>query len=73
MSILRSRPIFGENIYFWNGRPNFGARATGDKKAADRKRRKNNMQEENKCGAHEDKPNHDRVRVFDKDCNGYNP
>jgi hypothetical protein len=24
-------------------------------------------------GEEEGKPNHDRVRVFDKDCNGYKP
>jgi hypothetical protein len=25
------------------------------------------------CGEEAGKPNHDRVRVFDKDCNGYKP
>jgi hypothetical protein len=65
------RPIFGERsvlgkTYFWKGRPNFGARTTGGKKETCRKRRKRNMQEEKKHGAQEDKPNHDRVRVFDK-------
>jgi hypothetical protein len=34
---------------------------------------KASMQEEKQCGVQEDKPNHDRVRVFDKDCNGYKP
>jgi hypothetical protein len=50
------RPIFGEGYvlektYFWKGRPNFGVRATGGKKATCRKRRKRSMQEENQCGA----------------------
>jgi hypothetical protein len=30
------------------------------------------MQEEKQC-AHADRPNHVRVRVFDKYCNGYKP
>ena len=37
------------------------------------KRRKSSMQEEKKHGAQESKPNHDRVRVFNKDCNNYKP
>jgi hypothetical protein len=44
-----------------------------DKKEACRKRRKISMQEEKKCGAQADKTNHNRVRVFYKDCNRYNP
>jgi hypothetical protein len=36
-----------------------------------RKRRKSSMQEENQCGTHVDRPNHVKVRVFDKDFNGY--
>jgi hypothetical protein len=56
---------------FLEGRPNFGARATSGKKATCRKRRKSNMQEEKPHGEEADKPNHIRVRVFDKDCNGY--
>jgi len=31
------------------------------------------MQEEKQRGAQADKPNHDRVRVFDKYGNGYKP
>lgn len=31
------------------------------------------MQEEEKCGKKAGKPNHDMVRVFVKDCNGYKP
>jgi len=31
------------------------------------------MQEEKQCGEKETKPNHDKVRVFDKYHNGYNP
>jgi hypothetical protein len=42
-------------------------------KEACRKRRKSSMQEEKKRGEEADKPNHNRVRVFDKDCNGYKP
>jgi hypothetical protein len=34
-------------------------------------KRKNNMQEEKQRGEKVGNPNHDRVRVFDKDCNGY--
>jgi hypothetical protein len=34
---------------------------------------KSNMQGEKQCGEKEGKPNHDRVRVFDKDCNVYKP
>jgi hypothetical protein len=40
--------------------------ATGGKKETCRKRRKRSMQEEKQRGVWEDKPNHDRVRVFDK-------
>jgi hypothetical protein len=57
------RPIFGRKIcfgkdHFWRERPIFGARTTGGKKEACKKRRKRNMQEEKQCGMHEDKPNH---------------
>jgi hypothetical protein len=38
-----------------------------------RKRRKRSMQEQKKHGTQEDKPNQDRVSIFYKDCNGYNP
>jgi hypothetical protein len=31
------------------------------------------MQEENKRGVQAGKPNHDRVRVFDKYCSDYKP
>jgi hypothetical protein len=55
------------------GKPNFGAHATDGKKETCIKRRKINMQEENKRGAQVVKPNHDRVRVFYKDCKGYKP
>jgi hypothetical protein len=49
------RPIFGEifvlgKTYFWKGRPNFGARTTGGKKATCIKRRKSSMHEEKKNG-----------------------
>jgi hypothetical protein len=37
------------------------------------KKKKNNMQEEKPHGEEVGKPNHDRVGVFDKDCNGYKP
>jgi hypothetical protein len=39
--------------------------ARGGKKETCKKRRKNSMQEEKQSGTQEDKPNHDRVRVFD--------
>jgi hypothetical protein len=64
--------FWGKN-YFWKERPNFGAHATRGKKATCRKRRKSNIQGEKKRGVQVDKPNHDRVRVFDKDCNRYKP
>jgi hypothetical protein len=35
--------------------------------------RKSNMQEEKHARREGRKPNHDRVRVFDKDCNDYKP
>jgi hypothetical protein len=31
------------------------------------------MHDEKQCGTQVGKPNHDKVRVFDKDCNGYKP
>jgi hypothetical protein len=34
-------------------------------------RKKNSMQKEKQHGTQADKPNRDRVRVFDKYCNGY--
>jgi hypothetical protein len=37
----------------------------GGKKATCRKIRKSNKKEEKKHGVHEDKPNHDKVSVFD--------
>jgi hypothetical protein len=43
----------------------------GGRKATCRKIRKNNIQEKKKHGVKAEKPNHGRVRVFDKDCNGY--
>jgi hypothetical protein len=51
----------------------FGAHALGGRKEACRKRRKSSMQEEKQRDTHADMPNHVRVRVFDKDCNGYKP
>jgi hypothetical protein len=48
-------------------------RAIGGRKEACRKRRKNNIHEEEKRGAHANMPNYGRVRVFVKDCNGYKP
>jgi hypothetical protein len=35
------------------------------------KKKKSNMQEEKPHGEEESKFNHDRVRVFYKDCNGH--
>jgi hypothetical protein len=54
-------------------RPNVGAQATCGRKETCSKRRKSNMKEENKHVVKAGKPNHDRVRVFDKDCNIYKP
>jgi hypothetical protein len=64
--------------YFWRKfifleRPNFGAYAIAEKKEACRKRRKSNMQEKKQRGTQVGKPNHDRVRVFYKDCNECTP
>jgi hypothetical protein len=58
---------------YFEERPNLGACATTSKKATCKKRRKSCMQEEKPCGKEADKPNHVRVRVFDKGFNGYNP
>jgi hypothetical protein len=58
---------------FWKGIPNFGAHTITSKKATCEKRRKNKMQEEKPRGEEEGKPNHVRVRVFDKGCTGYKP
>jgi hypothetical protein len=43
----------------------------GGKKTTCKKRRKISMQEEKQRGTQKDKANHDRVRVFDKNCNNY--
>jgi hypothetical protein len=69
---LEKRSILGKTS-FWKGRPNFGVRSIDGKKSACRKRRKRSMQDEKQCGTQVGKPNHDKVRVFDKDCNGYKP
>jgi hypothetical protein len=61
---------FWRKYLFWE-RHNFGERATGGNKVACKKRRKINMQEEMQRGAQAGRPNHDRFRVVDKDCNGY--
>jgi hypothetical protein len=63
---LRERLIFGEHIT--SGRKE----TTGGRKETRKKGRKNITQEENQCGMHTDRPNHVRVRVFEKYCNGYN-
>jgi hypothetical protein len=47
---------------FWKRRPNFGARATSDKKTSCTKRIKSSMQEEKQCGVQVDKTNHDVAR-----------
>jgi hypothetical protein len=84
MHILRRKSILGASLfleknlfwgktYFWKKGPKFGAHAIGGKKATCKKRRKSSMQEEKQCVVQEGKPNHDRVRVFDKDCNDCNP
>jgi hypothetical protein len=62
-----------EQAHFWREISIFGAHTTGGRKATCKKRRKNNMKEENKHGIHGDMPNYARVRVFDKDYKGYNP
>jgi hypothetical protein len=58
------RPIFGKEDLILEH-----VQQVARKKHAE-KEGKASMQEEKQCGAQEDKPNHDRVRVFDKDCNG---
>jgi hypothetical protein len=65
--------LFWGKTYFWKERPKFGACAIGGKKVACKKLRKRSMQEEKQRGAQEGKPNHDRVRVFEKYCNCYKP
>jgi hypothetical protein len=59
--------------YFWKERPNIGVCATSGRKEEYKKRRKSIMQKEKKHGVQEIKPNFNRVRVFDKDCNSYKP
>jgi hypothetical protein len=78
ISLYWHMPNFGRRIYFgciliWKKIFIFGACTLGGRKAAWRKRSKSSMQEEKQCGVHADKPNHVRVRVFDKYCNGYKP
>jgi hypothetical protein len=58
---------------YFKERPNFGAHTTSDKKETCIKKRKSSMQEEKQRGKQEGNPNHDRVRVFVKDCNCYKP
>jgi hypothetical protein len=64
---FEERPIFGKEDLI------LGARATGGKKEACRKRWKSSTQKKTQHGKKEEKPNRNRVRVFDKDCNGYKP
>jgi hypothetical protein len=65
--------MFWEHTHFWREIPIFGVHAIGGRKETCRKRRKRSMQEEKQRGAHADRPNHVRVRFFDKDCNDYKP
>jgi hypothetical protein len=70
-------PIFGENTYLWNDliferKTKFWSACNRWQEiAACRKRRKSSMKEEKQRGAQAINPNHNRVRVFDKDCNDY--
>jgi hypothetical protein len=77
-SILGADLFLGEiyvlgDTYFLRERPNFGVPAIGGKKETRRKIKKINMQEETQRGVRAGKPNCDRVRDFDKDCNNYKP
>jgi hypothetical protein len=65
VGLILEKDMFWGKICFWKERANFGVRAIGGKKETCGKRRKND--------AHADKPNHDRVRFFEKYCNGYKP
>jgi hypothetical protein len=61
----RERYIFGAQTYRWTEKKYFWSKKEG--KEACIKRRKSNMQKEEKQhGAHADIPNHVRVRVLDK-------
>jgi hypothetical protein len=64
---FRERPIFGKKYLILEH-----AQHVARKQHAE-KRRKSSMQEEKQRSVQEDKPNHDRVRVFEKYCNGYKP
>jgi hypothetical protein len=66
-SYFEERPIFGKEDLILEHVQQVARKTTCIK------RRKSNMQEENPCGKEAGKPNHDRVRVFVKDCNGYKP
>jgi hypothetical protein len=66
-SILGTGLFLERKIYFWE------QHAIGGRKETCKKRRKSSMQEEKKHGTHADRPNHVRVRVLDKNCNGYKP
>jgi hypothetical protein len=69
MPIFRRKAILGAILFLeknrWQEKPHARGKATC--------RRKSNMKEEKKHGEKEGNPSHDRVRVFDKDCNGYKP
>jgi hypothetical protein len=69
---LEKKVYFGKDLIL-ERRPNFGMRAIDGKKESCRKKRKNNMQEEKKHDVEADRPDHARVRVFDKYCNDYKP
>jgi hypothetical protein len=69
---LGERFVLGK-MYFWKERPNIVVCVTSGKKEECKKRRKSSMQKEKKHGTQENKPNCNRVTVFDKDCNSYKP
>jgi hypothetical protein len=64
---FEKRPIFGKEDLILEH-----AQQVKRKQHAE-KRRKSSMQEEEQRDKKEGNPNHDRVRVFFKDCNDYEP
>jgi hypothetical protein len=62
--------IFGEKVYFGKDLILECAQLMARKQHAE-KEGNTTCKEEKQRGAQADKPNYDRVRVCDKDCNGY--
>jgi ribosomal protein S9 len=70
---------FWRKYLFWE-RPNFGKEdlilehaQQMERKQHAKKEGKTTCKRKSNVARRKDKPNHDRVRVFDKDCNDYKP